>query len=305
MEETKKPGNRALLIIIPVAVLVIIALIVGIVINKNKDYRIIKVFEVDGTATVTREKVGDIEPYNNMLLESGDTVFLDTGTMSLKLDEDKYVYVEEQTKFRLEATGNSENSRTSIQLEQGAITNEIQNKLSDDSSYEVNTPNSTMSVRGTIYRVCVYEENGVHYTRVSVFEGTVATRLVYPDGTVSEKETLVDKGKEILIYEDGTTTDYVGTPSDIDYSTLPDSVIKCLIEIAKGGSDLGISIEELEKYLQGPFTVTFMYNGAVFGTQEVQKDACAGVPVLMPEASGTWNFDFSQPITEDTEIQWK
>lgn len=51
----------------------------------------------------------------------------------------------------------SEKSKTVIELQSGAITNDIRNKLSEGSSCEVNTPNSTMSVRGTMFRVVVYE----------------------------------------------------------------------------------------------------------------------------------------------------
>lgn len=306
--EEKKVGNKKW-IIIPVAVLAVLGVgaLIFILTNKTAAYRLIKVFEIDGNATVTRADIGDLEAYANMVLESGDSVFLDEGTMTLKLDEDKYVYVEEQTKFTLEATGDSVNSKTTIQLNQGAITNEIQNKLSEDSTYEINTPNSTMSVRGTVYRVTVYsDENGVKYTKIAVFSGSVATDLIYPDGTTSGNETMVEKGKQVIIFEDSTTTDYLTDVEDIDYSELPESVIKKLIEISENGTELSLTTDELKTYLdEGPFTVTFIYNGTVFGTQEVEKDDCAQMPSLMPDASGSWDFDFSTPITEDTEIQWK
>ncbi len=306
--EEKKVGNKKW-IIIPVAVLAVLGVgaLIFILTNKTAAYRLIKVFEIDGNATVTRADIGDLEAYANMVLESGDSVFLDEGTMTLKLDEDKYVYVEEQTKFTLEATGDSVNSKTSIQLTQGAITNEIQNKLSEDSTYEINTPNSTMSVRGTVYRVTVYsDENGVKYTKIAVFSGSVATDLLYPDGTSSGNETMVEKGKQVIIFEDSTTTDYLTDVEDIDYSDLPESVIKKLIEISENGTELSLTTDELKTYLDnGPYTVTFIYNGTVFGTQEVDKDACAQMPTLMPSATGSWDFDFSTPITEDIEIQWK
>lgn len=251
---------------------VILAVVVILLLNRKEAvYRIIKVFELDGKSTVTRQDIGDLDAYDNMVLESGDQVYVDTGSLTLKMDEDKYVYAEEKTRFQLEAAGTSENSKTRIRLEEGILTNEIQNKLSDESSYEVNTPNSTMSVRGTIYMVDVYEENGIRYTKVSVFEGAVATKLIYADGSVSDQEKLVEKGKEVLIYDDNSGTDYVGEPSDIDYSALPQGVIAFLLEKANAGYDIGIPAEDLEKYLQGPFTVTFMYQNSVFGTQEVKK----------------------------------
>ena len=51
--------------------------------------------------------------------------------------------------------------------------------------------------------------------------------------------------------------------------------------------------------------VTFLYNGAVFGTQTVKAGACAQEPSLMPEAGGSWDYDFSKPVMEDITIEWK
>ena len=67
--------------------------------------------------------------------------------MRLKLDDDKYILVEENSILTIVAEGTKEDSKTAIHLEQGAITNEIQNKLNPNSSYEVTTPNSVMAVR--------------------------------------------------------------------------------------------------------------------------------------------------------------
>lgn len=282
MEEKKR---RNIIIIIAAAAVAVAVGIIFLLLNREAGYRVIKIFSLDGSAVVTRAQLGEIEAYENMLLKSGDVVALDTGTMTLKLDEDKYIYVEEQTEFELQASGSSENSRTTIRLNRGAITNELQNKLNGESVYEINTQNSTMSVRGTIYRVVVYtNEQGVVYTRVSVFEGSVVVRLVYPDGTVAEDETVIDKGKEVIIYDDGTVTDYLTDVRDIEYNELPDSVI------------------ELLRNLEDIVTVTFLYEGNVFGTQQVKKGDCAVEPVLMPAPNGSWDFDFDTPITEDTEI---
>ena len=292
-------------IIIGASLVVLVGLISIILIkifNKEDAYRIIKIYEVEGTAKVTRDNIGEIEPYNNMLLESGDLVFLDTGTMTLKMDDDKYAYVEEQTEFSIIAKGTAENRKTTIKLIKGAITNEIQNKLSEESSYEVNTPNSTMAVRGTIFRVEVYyDENGVCYTKVSVFEGSVSTKLIYPDGSISDEEVYVEAGKEIIIYEDDSTTDYLGDIRDIDYSQLPEKVIALLETILDDFTGYATATDARE----GEFTVTFMYNGNVFGTQVIKEGECAYVPTLMPAQTGSWDFDFSTPIMEDTEINWK
>ena len=245
MEEKKK--SNKLIIVAAVIVVAIIATILLVLFLRAKEdvYRLLKIYEFDGKASVTRESLGQIEPYQNMVLESGDDIKLDTGKLTIRADEDKYIYLEDGTEIKLSATGDAANSKTKIELISGAITNDIQNKLSEDSSYEINTPNSTMSVRGTIYRVWIYEENGIKYTKVTVFEGEVATRLVYNDGTVSDKEVAVTKGKEVLIYEDGTTTDYVGEPKDIDFSELPESVLNLLKKKIEEDRDIPITKEDI------------------------------------------------------------
>ncbi len=300
-----KKNKKFIFIIIGILLVVCVAIVAVVLLSKKDDsYRIIKVYEYEGDGIVNRQSIGDIEPYNNMVLESGDNIKLNTGLMTLKLDDDKYVYVEEKTEFSLEATGTTEDSKTSINLKSGAITNEIQNKLNDESSYEINTPNSTMAVRGTTYRVEIYEDDkGTTYTRVSVFEGKVTTKLKYADGTVEEKEVGVDAGKEVIIYEDDTTTDYLGDVTDIDYSTLPDEVLLIVGDVLD--MDESMTDEEIVRNFKGPFTVTFIYNGGVFGTQTVNKGECAQIPILMPAPSGGWDFDFTTPITEDIEIEWK
>ena len=303
------------IVVSAVVILVIAGVVVFLSFFKKNAYRMLKVYQIDGEGTVTRQDIGDIDPYNNMVLETGDTVTLNKGNMVLQADDDKYIYMEEDTQLVLNASGNSENSKTEIELKRGSITNDIQNKLNDDSSYEVNTPNSTMSVRGTIFRVSVYEIDGVKYTKISVFEGKVASYLVYKDGTKSDKEVVVEKGKEVIIYEDDKTTDYLSDPQDIDYSELPESVRNMLGIALEEGRDVAFEDDgdggssdpgsDDSGDLGDTVTVTFMYNGSVFGTQTVKKGGTASIPSLEPPTGGSWNWTFSDPVEEDITIEWK
>lgn len=276
-------GKKGWIIALAVVAVAVIAVIAFFLLKKKDTYRVIKVYEMSGMSKVKRGDVDDLEAYANMLLQSGDTVNVETGTLTLKLDEDKYVYAEENTEFSIVAAGNSRDSRTAIELTRGAIVNEIQNKLSEDSSYEVNTPNATMSVRGTVFRVEVtYDEDGTCYTRVTVTEGKVATRLKYEDGTIAKDEVPVEKGQEVIIYRNSQTTDYV---SNIPEENTEDN---------SGKADA-----------DNTCTVTFLYKGEVFGTQTVQSGACASIPSLMPEKEGSWDYDFSKPVEQDISIEWK
>lgn len=281
----KKLDKKRLLIALAAVVLAIIGFAVFFFLRKDT-YRIIKVYEINGTSRVKRGSLEDLEPFANMLLQSGDTVNVDTGTMTLRLDDDKYVYAEENTEFSIAAAGNSKEGRTTIELKKGAIVNEIRKKLGEGSSYEVNTPNATMSVRGTTFRVEVtYDQDGTCYTRITVTDGKVVTRLKYEDGSVAEEEVAVEKDGEVIIYRDSTTTDYV----------------KDIL-----GENTGENNNE-ESKADGTdaCTVTFMYDGEVFCTQMVQSGTCASMPSLMPEKEGRWDYDFAKPVEQDIVIKWK
>lgn len=301
--------NKKVIAIIAGAVVALAAVAVTLffVLPKNESYRLLKLYEFDGSGSVTREGKGAITPYANMVLESGDTVSLDTGVLTIQADDDKFIHLDQHTTIQLVATGSSANSKTSIQLLEGGITSDIRNKLSADSTYEVNTPNSAMSVRGTVFYTYLYEIDGVKYTRTCCFEGEVTTRLVYKNGTYSIEEVPVLKGKEVIVYDDGTTTDYLyDEPQDIDYYSLPEEVLLDLKErIDTQGEDLSITSDEITRILEGPYYVTFTYKGQEFGTQIVNKGDLAQVPALTPAENGSWDFDFKTPIDRDTEIKWK
>lgn len=198
--------------------------------SQVKDsYRSILLYEIQGTAEIEREGTGTFNGTENLYLESGDQLTVEPESFTrLRLDEDKYVMVEENSALSIEAAGTKEDSRTKINLTKGAIVNEIQNPLSAGSTYEVTTPNSIMAVRGTIFRVEIYyDENGELYTKVTVFDGQVSSRLIYPDGTM-EEEVLTGNGKEVIIHSNQELTEYLGEERDIKYDEIPEDVLSVI-----------------------------------------------------------------------------
>ena len=134
-----------------VAVAVCCVVLMG---GKNEAYRSIMVYQVDGNATITRERVGEMAAYENLMLQSGDSVAVASeSSMRLKLDDDKYLLAEQDTLMNIVADGDDADAKTYIDLKQGSVTSEIQNKLGPNASYEVTTPYSIMAVRRTIFRV--------------------------------------------------------------------------------------------------------------------------------------------------------
>lgn len=229
-------------------VLVIAAIIVVIIMsNKEEAYRTIKVHDIVGEAKVERGKEDIINAYADMRLQSEDVVITSKESyLQLKLDDDKYILLEPETQIDIKATGDKKDSKTQIKLRQGAIVNCVENGLSEKSEYKIETPNSTIAIRGTTFRVELAEdENGVTNTIVSCFEGKVVTRLVFPDGSLDEKEVEITSGLSVHIRGTSETTVYVGS-SAIDYKVLKLKVLEFLKLVIERGKKLSITKEELD-----------------------------------------------------------
>lgn len=288
-------------LIIAGAAVVAVAAIAFVIIMLNRkteeSYRSIRVYEIEGgTAEVDRESTGLIDAYADMMLQTNDKVHTLTDCyMQLQMDENKYVMVNPETRFTLTAEGNADDSKTVINLDEGSIINQINDKLSDDSEYVVKTASSTMAVRGTCFRVYVYKDaNGESHTVLEVFEGIVECHLVYPDGSIDDEAVMVYPGTKIGIRGNQVTSEYEYTDGTVDYSEFDEQSIEFL----------RFCVEDLSDDFRIVWTVTFECDGNTFGTQTVTDGECAQEPSLMPAASGHWDFDFDTEINGDTVINW-
>ncbi|MGN0695579.1 MAG: FecR domain-containing protein, partial [Oscillospiraceae bacterium] len=184
--------------------------------NKADTYRVLKVFELTGSAVISREGTGDIDAYVGMNLESGDTLTVgEKSTMRISMDGDKYVLLDSGTVLELVAEGTPADSRTSIVLKKGTILNELTTSLSANSSYEVSTPKATMAVRGTSFIVSVEQnEDGSYTIRTNTLHGMVEVILMGIDGKPTGESAMVPEGKSILIK---TVPDpESGNPAEVD-----------------------------------------------------------------------------------------
>jgi len=217
------------------AVATVAAIIIVVFFLEEDAYRQIKVYDIDGTASVTREKDGVLTPYINMLLQNKDVAATEEESwVQFLLDEDKYVLMEPSSKIEIEATGTAVDSKTKIMLTKGAIVNRIESKLSEKSSYEVQTPNSIMAVRGTKYRVEVtYDENGQSFTTLTVYEGTVICRLIDPQGRVLEEIKIVSAGEQVKIRGNSQLSEYLVDRVGFSYSEFEVEVLNFIGHIEK------------------------------------------------------------------------
>ncbi|MBR6294005.1 MAG: FecR domain-containing protein [Lachnospiraceae bacterium] len=181
------------------AVVAIVVALIFIFMGGEDAYRSIKVFEIDGSCKVERD--GDsLDAFKNMALSSGDSLTVGDGSFArLKLDDDKYVYLEANTKINLTATGTANDSKTMVYIERGSMLTEVKKKLSATSSYDIVTPNTTMSIRGTKTLTQVLEDTVTGHVQTSnaVLEGQVKIKAVKvkADGTVVSVEKDLGAGE--------------------------------------------------------------------------------------------------------------
>ena len=225
-------GCVAALLLISIGLIVTVAL-------RPKEYRSISVEAVSGSVTVVNEKNNN-QAYKGQRLYGGDDVTVrEESELTMCMNNDKYLYAAENTHFRLEDHSTKNASRIRIILDKGSELNELTEKLNSNESYEVDTPNSTMSVRGTKFRVTVFTDNdGLVYTLLEVEEGVVLVQLKTVTGEYNGVEKEFTKGQSALIRADIDFSEFVKSEKgeevlELDYSVLPKEPLERLKELIK------------------------------------------------------------------------
>ncbi len=218
------------------------AAIVGVVVFLvfgNKSYRSISVKEAQGEVIVQGE-INNGQAYPGERLYGGDDVSVkEASSLVMCMDNDKYMYADENTHFVLEADQSKDSSKIKIRLDKGSELNDLQSKLKSSDSYEVSTPNSTMSVRGTKFRVTVYEADELLYTLLEVTNGVVLAKLQTADGSFTGVEKEFTAGESALIRGNDAFSEFVTdengeTVRHLDYDSLPEDSVERLKALLEG-----------------------------------------------------------------------
>ncbi len=309
-----------------VAAIAIAAAVILIFVVGRNDYRSIKVFEIGGDARVERG-ADTLDAFKDMSLSSGDVLEVhDDSFVRLKLDDDKYVYLEAGTRIELYATGTEKDSKTRVFVSRGSMMTEVRKKLSARSSYDIVTPNTTMSIRGTKTLTEVTEDaaTGDIKTNSAVYEGKVTLMAVKvaPDGKVVSVEKELGEGdsnsvstvKEELVSEEDMK-------SIVDFGeTLKGEKVESLSEEEAGirfdEADFKAAfLENLKKYLSDNFMSLFDGSGltsekleslseglnSLKGYLEKARDATEKAKEKIEEKYGIDDIDNIDPSTIDSE----
>lgn len=232
-----------------IGTLAVIGIIVAIILLANSGYRTIAVEELNGTTTVTNSGVSS-DAYIGQHLKSGDDVSVKTQSdMTMALDTDKYVYAKENTHFWIEAQGKKKDTRTKITLAEGSTLSRIDNKLASNESFEVETPNATMSVRGTVFKVESYTDSvSDTYTVIDVFEGAVFVQVHEETGANTEESRVLNAGERAIVRSNDTISEFIKSEDgddEIEYSELTQAEALFLGKAIDEGRNLSIGKELL------------------------------------------------------------
>lgn len=168
-------------------------------VSESEEFRVIKVSSFSGGNNIIRSEE-TMEAFEGMSLLSDDRVEVqESALLELLVDDDKHIAASESTIFRILATGNKDNGSVCIKLISGEALFTIDNKLSEGSTFEVKTPNASLSVRGTTFKVGY--DPVIEATTVEVIEGTVEVK------SAEETNMLTSDDNEIVIVGNADYTD--------------------------------------------------------------------------------------------------
>lgn len=138
---------------------------------RGNEFRLVQVEEIEGTASLNRDS-NEEELVTGLNLIPDDTVTTDEESRALfRVDDDKHIYEYDNSQIKISAAGSAESGTVTVDVVNGIASFAIENKLSDDSHFIVNTPTTTMAVRGTTFSVKYNMEK--EESQVYVAEGTV------------------------------------------------------------------------------------------------------------------------------------
>ena len=282
-EMPKSNKSKKIWIILLIAV-VLLGAVGGWFVVQKTSYREIEIIECFGESSIVRE-AKSLDAYEGMKLRSGDyvTVYEDS-FLRMRLDDDKYVYLEGRALMKLTADGRKNDSRTVIDLELGTMVTEIENKLSDDASYVINTPNTAMAIRGTItvsevrYAVSqLADAAGVPFTEYNVLRYLLGERTgqggledghqqkikaLFDEGIKAKVSSFVQQGKvELTVFEKKTedgkvTIEAAAVPLEAGkgLSTETDALVApevlALVEVQEDGTVQFTATEETEALIR-------------------------------------------------------
>ena len=220
MESVKKLhlGDKAVPLIIAFVAVVIVG-IFAIKAYKNRDIvqsqRTACLIYAEGPCTVMREGA-TLDCVADMPLYSGDTIYTGINASArIRLDGDKFLYLDATTRINLTVSGTPEESHTLVYVEAGNMITEVKETLADGSTFDIVTPNTNTSIHGTdVFTSVTSDENGKVYTNIAFLSGRGSFGVIQrdPNGNICMTVNVIGAGESIGV---GSQPQCLLLPSDV------------------------------------------------------------------------------------------
>lgn len=243
--------NLKIIIIGLISILMIAVTAILLIIFFGGDRaRVIVVTEIKGEISAMRDG-HKINISKGTRLGSGDII--STGkdsSLRLRLDPDKYAWIEPETSCYIHYTGVELKGDIAVNITGGAVICQINENLSDKMTFRVKTPNSAINVRGTVFRTEFdYLETFLDYTDVMItnvqnFSGAVNIQLYDVNAEKVELPMLLTERTEARLMTSENVSQYLFLNHETDIYKLRDGTISDIIKIS-GEKKTAYSIEEL------------------------------------------------------------
>lgn len=186
--------------------------------------------------------------------------------LTMLLDADKHVYAGNDTKLHLTAEGKKSSSKTRIDLYEGTLVIGIDEKLNAEETFEINTPNATMAVRGTVFTITVERQKDRSFaTNLKVDQGAV--EAVTTENGEKKTETIEAGGSRVFTGENVTPPE---VPAELVLQGFADRSF--LSGSGTSGASSG-SKESWDDYYRNPKEGYFFTGGTVYRLPDYYRDA--------------------------------
>lgn len=210
------------------------------------------VSDISGMAHIYREGK-NMNAGKNSRIYNGDVITTDkNSSLRINIDSDKYIWVEPDSSVYIYFTDVADKGSISVNLTKGSVLCQLNNKLRKNAEFVLKTPNSSVSVRGTVFRAEFdYLQEFMGYknamvTQVQNFDGTVSLQLYDAQKQPSELPmVLIERTAAQLITADDVCK-YGYLNYSFDLLTLNDITLGELIR-ARADKELAFTQEELNR----------------------------------------------------------
>ena len=224
-----------------------VSLIVGIVyvVLKYQDlkFRNVVVNEVKGRVAVSGGAKNGTLIAGEHLVDGDYVEVAKESALTLCADSNKYLRADPETSFKIE-TGNILTGKgVRIVMDSGSTLSTLDEKLKEGEFWQVDTPTSTMAVRGTSFRVTVYKSGTQKsYTLLEVEKGSVSVNTRTKDGKFTDTPEIFEVGESAVIKGTEKGSEFMkdkdgDTRWSLDYDRLPEESVERLVTILEGAGE--------------------------------------------------------------------